>query len=48
MNVIRTEQIELNPNDTLSELCHYSKNLWNEANYTLVKLYIKRYQKKLK
>ncbi|KCZ70661.1 transposase, IS605 OrfB family, central region [Candidatus Methanoperedens nitroreducens] len=35
MNVIRTEHIELNPNETLSELCHYSKNLWNEANYTI-------------
>jgi hypothetical protein len=33
MKLIRTEQIWLEPNDTLSELCHYSKNLWNEANY---------------
>lgn len=33
MEVIRTEQIWLKPNDRLSELCHISKNLWNEANY---------------
>ena len=33
MEVIRTEQIWLNPDYTLSELCHFSKNLWNEANY---------------
>lgn len=33
--MIRTEQIWLNPNETISELCHYSKNLWNEANYTI-------------
>ena len=31
--LIRTEQIWLEQNETLSELCHYSKNLWNEANY---------------
>jgi putative transposase len=30
---IRTEQIWLEQNDTLSQLCHFSKNLWNEANY---------------
>lgn len=33
MELIRTEQIRLDSNKTLSELCHYSKNLWNEANY---------------
>ena len=32
-NFIRTEQINLGYNDTLSSLCHLSKNLWNEANY---------------
>jgi putative transposase len=35
MELIRTEQIWLEPNDNLSELCHYSKNLWNEANYQI-------------
>ncbi len=35
MIVIRTEQIWLKPTDVLSELCHYSKNLWNEANYII-------------
>jgi putative transposase len=29
----RTEQIWIEYNDTLSQLCHFSKNLWNEANY---------------
>jgi putative transposase len=33
MELIRTEQVWLEPNETLSELCHSSKNLWNEANY---------------
>jgi len=33
MNVIRTEQMYINSNDTLSNLCHISKNLWNEALY---------------
>lgn len=33
MELIRTEQIWLDSNEPLSELCHYSKNLWNEANY---------------
>jgi hypothetical protein len=33
MILTRTEQIWLPPNEKISELCHYSKNLWNEANY---------------
>ena len=33
MELIRTEQIWLEQDETLSELCHRSKNLWNEANY---------------
>ena len=33
MEVVRTDQIWLNPEDSLSKLCHFSKNLWNEANY---------------
>ncbi len=35
MIVIRTEQIQIKYNETLSELCHYSKNLYNEANYII-------------
>lgn len=31
--LVRTEQIWLSYNNTNSELCHYAKNLWNEANY---------------
>ena len=34
-SVIRTEQIWLHPNKILSNLCHLSKNLYNEANYII-------------
>jgi len=33
MILMRTEQIILPYDNILSELCHLSKNLWNEANY---------------
>ncbi|WXG42464.1 MAG: transposase [Candidatus Freyarchaeum deiterrae] len=33
MTVTRTEQIHLKPSNILSRLCHYSKNLYNQANY---------------
>ena len=32
---MRTEQIWIRPNRTLSKLCHLSKNLYNEANYII-------------
>ena len=35
VKVIRTEQIWLKPNKTLSKLCHLSKNLYNQANYII-------------
>ncbi len=35
MELTRTEQIWLHSNDILSQLCHFSKNLWNEANYQI-------------
>ncbi len=35
MDLIRTEQIRIESNDTLSNLCHLSKNLYNEANYII-------------
>ena len=35
MKVIRTEQIWLKPDKTISHLCHLSKNLYNEANYAI-------------
>ena len=35
MILTRTEQIWLNPNKTLSRLCHLSKNLYNEGNYQI-------------
>ena len=33
MKVTRTEQIWVKPNKTISNLCHLSKNLFNQANY---------------
>lgn len=35
MKIIRTEQIWLKPDKTLSNLCHLSKNLYNQANYII-------------
>ena len=35
MIVTRTEQIWLKPSETLSRLCHLSKNLYNEGNYLI-------------
>ena len=35
MKIIRTEQIWLKPNRTISKLCHLSKNLFNQANYII-------------
>jgi len=40
----RTEQIWIKYNDTLSKLCHYSKNLYNEANYIVRQEFIKSYK----
>jgi len=33
MNVNRVERIWMKPNDTIGELCHLSKNLYNQGNY---------------
>ena len=35
MRVIRTEQIYIKENETVSKMCHLSKNLYNQANYAL-------------
>ena len=35
MKVMRTEQIWLHPNENLSNLCHLSKNLFNQGNYII-------------
>ena len=35
MKVKRTEQIWIKPNKQVSNLCHISKNLYNEANYAI-------------
>ena len=35
MKIKRTEQIWLKPDKTLSNLCHLSKNLYNQANYII-------------
>ncbi len=39
MILIRTEQIHIKPDDIISELCHISKNLWNEALYPMRQAY---------
>ncbi|WP_393971455.1 transposase [Oxyplasma meridianum] len=35
MNIIRTEEIYIKSNDIISKMCHYSNNLYNQANYVL-------------
>ena len=45
--VQRVERYWLPPNETLSQLCHYSKNLFNEANYQ-IKYYMDQDQKWLR
>ena len=35
MKIIRTEQIFIRDNGTVSKMCHISKNLFNQANYIL-------------
>ena len=35
MNIIRTEQIFIRNNNTISYMCHISKNLFNQVNYIL-------------
>ena len=35
MKVLRTEQIHIEGTDTISYLCHLSKNLFNQVNYIL-------------
>lgn len=39
MNLIRTEQIQIEGTDELSNLCHLSKNLYNEALYLMREVY---------
>ena len=39
--VPRTEQIWIAPNEIISEYCHISKNLYNEANYIIRQEYFK-------
>jgi len=35
ISLVKTEQIWMNLDDVISSLCHFSKNLWNEANYAV-------------
>ncbi|MGC8558901.1 MAG: hypothetical protein ACP5NC_07950 [Nitrososphaeria archaeon] len=35
MRVTRTEQVYIRENNTISNLCHISKNLYNQTNYIL-------------
>ncbi len=42
MRVIRTEQVYMRGDDTLSLMCHLSKNLYNQANYILRQQFMKK------
>jgi putative transposase len=42
MKVNRTEQIYIGYNENISNLCHISKNLFNQSNYILRQQYMKR------
>jgi putative transposase len=39
MQLIRTEQIQIDGTDELSVLCHLAKNLWNESLYPMRQAY---------
>lgn len=40
--IVRTEQIWIESIDILNELCHMSKNLWNESNYVVRQLFTQK------
>jgi putative transposase len=40
--IVRTEQIWIESTDILSDLCHASKNLWNESNYVVRQLFTQK------
>jgi putative transposase len=40
MKTIRTEQIYIGYNESVSKLCHLSKNLYNQVNYILRQQFI--------
>jgi len=42
MKVKRTEQIYIGENETISKLCHISKNLYNQTNYILKQQFLKK------
>ena len=42
MKVKRTEQIYIGKNETISKLCHISKNLYNQTNYILRHQFLKK------
>ena len=42
MRAIRTQQIFIHDNGTVSAMCHISKNLFNQANYILRKQFFSR------
>jgi len=41
MKAIKTEQICIGENKTISMMCHYSKNLFNQTNYILRQQFVK-------
>jgi putative transposase len=42
MKVKRTEEIYIGKNETISKLCHISKNLYNQTNYVLKHQFLKK------
>ncbi len=40
--IVRTEQLWIEPTAILSDLCHTSKNLWNESNYVVRQLFTQK------
>ena len=42
MKAVRTEQIYIEENDTLSNMCHISKNLYNQVNYILKNQFVNK------
>jgi len=44
MNVVRTEQIWIRGSESISKLCHLSKNLYNEANFIIRQRFFKEHK----
>ena len=44
MNVVRTERIWIRGSESISKLCHLSKNLYNEANFIIRQRFFKEHK----